>query len=56
MALQRFLYAKENRRLTKKQTGEGVDLVFLLLLMLLLSVGLIMLYTASYAQSEYDTG
>lgn len=56
MALQKSLYAKENRRLMKKQTGEGVDLVFLLLLLLVLAVGLIMLYSASYAQSEYDTG
>ena len=56
MALQRFLYAKENRRLRKQQTSEGVDLPFLLLLLLLLCVGLIMLYSASYAQSEYDTG
>ena len=56
MALQSILYAKENRRLVKKQTGEGVDLVFLLLLLLLLGVGLIMLYSASYAQSHYDTG
>ncbi len=56
MALQKSLYAKENRRLMKKQTGEGVDLVFLLLLLLVLTVGLIMLYSASYAQSEYDTG
>ena len=56
MALQNFLYAKENRRLGRKKTGEGVDLIFLLLLMLLLTVGLAMLYSASSAQSQYDTG
>ncbi len=56
MAAERTLYAKENRRLKNKQTGEGVDLIFLLLLLLLLSVGLAMLYSASYAQSQYDTG
>ncbi len=55
MALQRFLYAKEDR-LTKKRTGESVDIPFLLLLLVLLCVGLVMLYSASYAQSQYDTG
>ncbi len=44
--------AKEDRR--KKATG--VDIPFLVLVLLLLAVGLIMLYSASYAQSEYDTG
>ena len=53
MALQKHLYAKENRRL---RTGERVDPVFLILLLLLLGVGLAMLYSASFAQSEYDTG
>ncbi len=56
MALQRFLYAKEDRRPERKQAGERVDTLFLLLLMLLLGIGLIMLYSASYAQSQYDTG
>lgn len=50
------LYAKANRRLDKNRTGERVDIPFLILLLLLLAVGLIMLYSASYAQSEYDTG
>ena len=54
MALQSRLYAKENRRLVKN--GEGIDLIFLFLLLLLLGVGLVMLYSASYAQSHYDTG
>ncbi len=56
MALQRNLYAKENRRLGKSRTGEGIDLPFLLILMILLAVGLTMLYSASSAQSQYDTG
>ena len=50
------LFAKANRRLQKKQAGESVDILFLILLLLLLAVGLTMLYSASYAQSEYDTG
>ena len=53
MAAQRFLHAKENPRYG---TGSRVDIPFLILLMLLLAVGLTMLYSASYAQSEYDTG
>ncbi len=56
MALQRNLYAKENRLPWRKGTGAGVDIPFLLILLLLLTVGLIMLYSASYAQSQYDTG
>jgi len=56
MALQSHLYAKENRRLVRKRTDEGVDPIFLILLLLLLGVGLVMLYSASYAQSHYDTG
>ena len=54
MAAERSLYAKENRR--PKRTGETVDPLFLTLLLLLLAVGLAMLYSASFAQSEYDTG
>ena len=56
MALQSLLYAKENRRPEKRRAGESVDIPFLLLLMALLLVGLSMLYSASFAQSEYDTG
>ena len=56
MASQIVLYAKEDRRLRKKQADEGVDIPFLLLLLLLLCVGLAMLYSASFAQSEYDSG
>ncbi len=49
------LRAKENRRPGNLRAGDSVDLPFLLLVLLLLAVGLIMLYSASYAQSEYDT-
>lgn len=56
MAMHKAVHAKEDRCLGKYQTGEGVDTVFLLILLLLLVVGLTMLYSASYAQSEYDTG
>lgn len=56
MAADRFhLYAKENRR-RNSPAGESVDIPFLVLLLLLLTVGLIMLYSASSAQSRYDTG
>ena len=54
MAAGKTLYAKEERRL--QRTGESVDIPFLLLVLLLLVVGLVMLYSASSAQSEYDTG
>ncbi len=54
MALQHRLYAKEDR--LRKQAQDSVDYVFLGLVLLLLGVGLTMLYSASYAQSLYDTG
>lgn len=47
------LYAKEDRRVS---AGETVDIPFLILLLLLLAVGLLMLFSASSAQSQYDTG
>ena len=50
------VHAKENRRLPFRRTDEPVDFPFLILLLLLLAVGLTMLYSASFAQSEYDTG
>ena len=56
MAIQKFLYAKENRRLRRAQAGESVDIPFLWILLVLLGVGLTMLYSASSAQSMYDTG
>ena len=46
------LNAKEDRFLK----AEGVDIPFLVLVLLLLTVGLAMLYSASFAQSQYDTG
>ena len=46
------LRAKEDRR----NSGERVDATFLTLILLLLGVGLAMLYSASSAQSMYDTG
>ena len=52
MAADRLLRAKEDRRIR----GESVDYPFLILILMLLGVGLTMLYSASYAQSEYDTG
>ena len=52
MAIQKHLYAKDDRRIR----GATVDIPFLVLILLLLAVGLTMLYSASYAQSEYDTG
>ena len=56
MAAERDLHAKENRRLRVHPGGDSVDYPFLFLVLLLLTVGLAMLYSASYAQSEYDTG
>ena len=51
---QRQLAAKENR--SGRKTGSAiVDIPFLFLILLLLAVGLTMLYSASFAQSEYDT-
>ena len=51
MAIQHRLYAKEDRR----NCGATVDIPFLTLVLLLLAVGLAMLYSASSAQSMYDT-
>ena len=56
MAGERILHAKEERRLLFGRRSDTVDYPFLLLVLLLLTVGLTMLYSASYAQSEYDTG
>ena len=54
MASGRALVAKEERR--RFSAGEGIDIPFLILILLLLAVGLTMLYSASSAQSQYDTG
>ena len=51
MVIQPRLYAKEDRR----GSGETVDIPFLIFVLLLLTVGLAMLYSASSAQSMYDT-
>lgn len=53
MASKKSSYANEDRRGFR---GETVDIPFLTLILMLLLVGLAMLYSASYAQSEYDTG
>ena len=55
MAKELRLPAKENRPVPNHR-GESVDYPFLFLTLLLLAVGLLMLWSASYAQSEYDTG
>ena len=52
MAAGKHRPAKEDLR---PRAGERVDIPFLLLVLLLLTVGLAVLYSASYAQSEYDT-
>jgi cell division protein FtsW len=53
MAAGKSLYAKANRRVSH---GDSIDIPFLVILLLLLTVGLTMLYSASFAQSLYDTG
>ena len=55
MAADRTLYAKENRSSACRR-DVNVDGPFLTLILLLLAVGLAVLYSASYAQSRYDTG
>lgn len=52
--MEKRLHAKENRR--RHPAGDTVDYPFLILVLLLLAVGLMMLYSASSAQSQYDTG
>lgn len=55
--MRRFaLNAKEDRFSAVRRKGEGVDIPFLVLVLVLLAVGLTMLYSASFAQSQYDTG
>ena len=55
MAAQKLLCAKEDRR-RLRPAGESVDIPFLIILLIVLAVGLAMLYSASCAQSLYDTG
>ncbi len=50
-----LLHAKEDLP-SRQRRQPSVDIPFLVLVLLLLGVGLLMLYSASYAQSEYDTG
>ncbi len=54
MAMRKLLHAKENRSSLRRD--EQVDYPFLFLILLLLGLGLTMLYSASCAQSLYDTG
>ena len=54
MAAGKTLFAKEDRR--RDPAGDKIDVTFLVILLLVLAVGLTMLYSASYAQSLYDTG
>lgn len=56
MAAQKLSHAKEDRRQGRPLPQTSIDLFFLVLVLLLLAVGLAMLYSASFAQSEYDTG
>lgn len=56
MAAVKLLHANEDRRRKQLAGGAGLDIPFLILLLALLAVGLTMLYSASYAQSEFDTG
>ena len=53
MASKKPSHANEDRL---GNPGATVDIPFLILVLLLLTVGLVMLYSASFAQSEYDTG
>ena len=50
------LRTKEDRRRMLFSADGQVDVTFLILLLVLLAVGLGMLYSASSAQSQYDTG
>ena len=54
--MRKYSHTKENRRPELFRTGEHVDKTFLILLLVLLALGLGMLYSASFAQSRYDTG
>ena len=54
--MREYLRTKEDRRRKLLSVDGQVDYSFLILLILLLAVGLGMLYSASFAQSQYDTG
>ena len=51
MAAERALYAKEDRRL-RNGAGDGVDMPFTAVLLLLLTVGLCVLYSASIGEGS----
>ena len=53
MVTQKLLRTKEDRR---EHALKTVDIPFLALILLLLTGGLVMLYSASCAQSQFDTG
>ena len=54
--MRKVLRAKDDRPLKFFSRAERMDMPFLILLLVLLAVGLGMLYSASSAQSQYDTG
>ena len=54
--MRKVLRTKEDRRRWLFWAEGSVDFTFLILLLLLLMVGLGMLFSASSAQSQYDTG
>ena len=56
MAAPYRVHAKEDRRSALRRAGEGIDIPFFIILLVIFLVGLCLLYSASYAQSEYDTG
>ena len=55
MAKQRLSANAKENRFSACRKEDNVDVIFLALVLLLLGVGLVMLYSASYAQSQYDT-
>ena len=50
------LHTKEARSLVHNKDRQTVDIPFLVMVLGLLMLGLVMLYSASFAQSQYDTG
>ena len=48
----RLFHAKEDPAASR---ANGVDPVFLILVLVLLTIGLVMLFSASFPQSEYDS-
>ena len=50
------LYAKEDRLALLPRPDATIDIPFLVILLTLLSLGLVMLYSASCVQSAYDSG